>query len=307
MRALRGTRTMSKVIFVDTSKTARGGRRRKKPHACYDGEKTFEVYELTKLGNYNEIFIDSLFAEFYDEVLELLKRGVKVYYLKDTSILKKLRRQKGLKKSDIIDVILLANIPRDYFKQLTVEEMERRTKLDPLINKYELLTRRIAFLRQWIKNDGWDYGLSEVIKLMGKDKEDVARKIVEAISNNAIYREACKMLGVRDSVELAILVTKLPLHLPLVKLKGLLGFTPNKNKGRHYHELRWHVTALATCLYMNARKRVSVSEEIAEIVNYLPREKAIYRLGLMILKALRKAYFIAAEPLAGGSKSHKGR
>jgi len=46
---------------------------------------------------------------------------------------------------------------------------------------------------------------------------------------------------------------------------------------------------------------------VADFANYLPREKAIYRLGLMILKALRKAYFITTKTLAGGNKSHEGR
>ena len=52
------------------------------------------------------------------------------------------------------------------------------------------------------------------------------------------------MLGVRNSVELAILTVELPLHLPITRLKGLLGFTPNKNDGRYDHELRRHVAGL---------------------------------------------------------------
>jgi hypothetical protein len=52
---------------------------------------------------------------------------------------------------------------------------------------------------------------------------------------------------------------------------------------------------------------VGVSKGVADFANYLPREKAIYRLGLMILKALRKAYFITTKTLAGGNKSHEGR
>jgi len=50
---------MSRVVFVDTSRTARSGKKR--PHTCYNGERTFEVYKLTKLKKYNEIFIDALF------------------------------------------------------------------------------------------------------------------------------------------------------------------------------------------------------------------------------------------------------
>jgi len=136
---------------------------------------------------------------------------------------------------------------------------------------------------------------------MTRDKEDVARQIVNMVSSDTIYREACRVLGISNSVELAILVARLPLHLLLVKLRGLLGFTPSKNEGGYYHELRGDVTALAACLYINARKHVSVSEEVTGIANRLPKEKARYGLKLMILKTLRRAYFTTkVESLAGG-------
>jgi len=72
---------MSRAVFVDTSRTARGGKRRK-PHVCYDGKRIFKISKLTKLKDYDEIFIDTLFPEIYDEILQLLRRGNKVYYLK---------------------------------------------------------------------------------------------------------------------------------------------------------------------------------------------------------------------------------
>jgi hypothetical protein len=51
---------MSKVIFVDTSATAKSGKRRGKPHVCYDGGKIFETYELTKLKNYGTVILKGL-------------------------------------------------------------------------------------------------------------------------------------------------------------------------------------------------------------------------------------------------------
>jgi hypothetical protein len=46
-----------------------------------------------------------------------------------------------------------------------------------------------------------------------------------------VYREACKAFGVKESAELAILTVNLPLYLSLRKIKGLLGFTPDRNGG----------------------------------------------------------------------------
>jgi hypothetical protein len=84
-----------------------------------------------------------VFPQLYNEVLELLKKDIRVYLLKDTLKLKKLRMENGVEKTDENDAMLLSYIPRNYFRLLTVEEMERRIELDILINKYERLTRRI--------------------------------------------------------------------------------------------------------------------------------------------------------------------
>jgi len=127
---------------------------------------------------------------------------------------------------------------------------------------------------------------------MEKDKKEVAKKIIEILSNDTIYRKACRMLGVKDSVELAILTMELPLHLPITRLKGLLGYTPDKNKGRYNHNLRGHISRFAVILYVNTKKHMNVLEKAVEIVEHLPREKAIYRLELMTLKTLRKAYLL---------------
>jgi hypothetical protein len=48
-----------------------------------------------------------------------------------------------------------------------------------------------------------------------------------------IYRMACEELEIRNSIDVAILVTKLPLNWKLNRLKGLLGLVPHKS--RNYH------------------------------------------------------------------------
>jgi hypothetical protein len=131
---------------------------------------------------------------------------------------------------------------------------------------------------------------------MQNDANHISREIIREVAHNNIYREACRLLGVRDSVEVAILTVELPLHLHMRRLKGLLGFTPNKNEGRYDHRLRKHVAALATNLYLNAKKNANISDNIVEVINRLPKEKAIYKIQLMILKFLRIAYLLTANP-----------
>jgi hypothetical protein len=286
---------MAKIVYVDVSRTAINGKRKQKLHYVYDGQKVIKVRRLMKLRNADEIYIDSLFPEIYNEILELLKKGVKVYILKDLRVLKKLRLQNNLRKSDEVDAQLLSMIPRDGFKLLTINEIEFKMKMRPLINKYEKIVRWRATLKKLL-SQGFDYGFKESIRLMQNDANHISREIIREVAHNNIYREACRLLGVRDSVEVAILTVELPLHLHMRRLKGLLGFTPNRNEGRYYHRLRRHITALAVNLYVNAKKNVNISDTIIEIADRLPRERAIYRIQLMILKSLRIAYLLTTNP-----------
>jgi hypothetical protein len=284
-----------KIYYVDVSRTAVNGKRKQKLHYAFDGQKILKIRRLKKLKDASEVFIDSLFPEVYDDVLRLLKRGVKVYILKDTRMLKKLRKENNLKKSDEVDAQLLSIVPRDGFRLLTVEELEFKMKMRPLINKYEKIVRWRATLKSLL-SQGFDYDFRESIRLMENDCVRISRRIIREVANNDVYEEACRLLGVKDSVELAILTVELPLHLHMRRLKGLLGFTPNKNEGRYDHRLRKHVVALAANLYLNAKKNANISDTITEIVNRLPKEKAIYRIQLMILKSLRIAYLLTTNP-----------
>ncbi|MCL7389975.1 MAG: hypothetical protein LZ173_08635, partial [Thaumarchaeota archaeon] len=252
---------MAEVYYVDVSRTAVNGKRRQKLHYAFDGEKILKIRKLTRFRNAGEIHIDSLFPEVNDEILELLKKGTKVYLLKDTRVLKKLRRDNNLWKSDEVDAQLLSMIPRDGFRPLTVEELEFKMKMKPLINRYEKIVRWRATLRKLL-SQGFDYNFRESIRLMENDSRRIFREIIRELANNNVYREACKLLRLKDSVELAILTVELPLHLPMTRLKGLLGFTPNKNEGRYNHRLRKHVAALATNLYLNVKKNASISDTI---------------------------------------------
>jgi len=294
---------MAKVYYVDVAIPSDKKKKRKnKTHVVFDGCKVFGVKRLTELEDAVEVFIDALFSELYDEVLELLKGGVRVYLLKDTTKLKKLRVENNLKKSDENDATLLARIPREKFRSLTIEEMELRAKMWPLINKYERLVRWRKKLKKLVK-DGFNYSFRESIRLIEADRKRISREIVKQVTSlpiyGEVYKKACEILGVKESAELAILTIQLPLHLPMVRLKGILGLIPGGNRGRYYHELRTHVAGFAAGLYTRAKRRTNISDKVAEIVDRLPKRMALCRLQLMTLKALRIAYLMTIKPPAG--------
>jgi len=62
---------------------------------------------------------------------------------------------------------------------------------------------------------------------MEVDRVRISREIIKQVASLPIYgefyRRACEILGVKESVELAILTLELPLYLPMVRLKELLG------------------------------------------------------------------------------------
>jgi len=67
---------MARVYYVDTAiPSDRKKRKKHKTHVVFDGDRTFKVNRLTELEDAGEVFIDTLFPEIYDEVVELLRRG----------------------------------------------------------------------------------------------------------------------------------------------------------------------------------------------------------------------------------------
>jgi hypothetical protein len=135
-------------------------------------------------------------------------------------------------------------IPREYFRELTVGEVELKIAVRPLINRYEWVVEKRKILKQW-KNRGYYYGFRESIRAMESDRKKTGREIVKIVRKSIykdVYRRVCNELQMRGSVEIAILVMELPLTSGVDKLKAYLGFTPTKNNGQYNHRLRRHLT-----------------------------------------------------------------
>ena len=295
---------MARVYYVDVAIPADKKKRgREKIHAVFDGSRVFRVGRLTELEGASEVYVDTLFPEIYDEILELLRRGVGVYLLKDITKLKKLRIENNMKKSDENDAMLLARIPKEMFRPLTVEELEIKARMRPLIRKYERVMRWKKTLKRLVKS-GFNYNFKESLRLMNMDRKNISKEIIRQVSAlpiyGQIYKRASEALGIKESAELAILTLELPLHLPLVRLKRLLGMIPGRNGGKYNHRLRSHIASFAAALYANAKRQANVSDGVVEIVKHLPKKQAIYKLESMTLKALRIAYLMTMESLAGG-------
>jgi hypothetical protein len=95
---------MARIYCIDV---AVPNDKRRKLHVVFDGERTFGIRKLTELKDASEVFIDTLNSKLYDEILELLKKDVKVFLLRGTKLIKRLREENGLRKSDEVDARLL--------------------------------------------------------------------------------------------------------------------------------------------------------------------------------------------------------
>jgi len=278
----------NRIYFVDVAIPAdRKGRRRDKMHAVFDGSRVFRVRRLTELEDASEVYIDAIFPQIHEELMELIKKDVKVFSLRDTRILKRLREENHVRKSDEVDARILSIIPRNHFKQLTLEEL----RLLQLINMYEKYTEWKRIIRQWVAAYP-QTPFKKYVRELRSIRDEYGRRIIEEVMKNedyaAIYRIVCDELGVRDSVEVAILVARLPLNRKFGRLRGLLGLTPHKNKN-YNHRLRGHLSSLAAAIYINNR-RCGVGARLFEGINRTPRGKALYTLQLRILKILKRAW-----------------
>ena len=287
-----------RIYFVDAAIPADKKKRGKsKSHMVFDGSRVFRVGRLTELEDAGEVYVDAMFPQIHEELMELIEKGVKVFLLRDTRILKRLREENHVRKSDEVDARILSIIPRNHFKQLTLEEL----RLLQLINMYKKYTEWKRIIRQWAAAYPQTL-LKKYIREIHSIQDEYGRRIIKEIMRNedyaAIYRMTCDGLGVRDSVEVAILVARLPLNWKLRRLKGLLGLTPHGNKN-YNHRLRNHLSRLAATIYIN-NGRYGICAKLFDGMNRAPKSKALYMLQLRILRILKRAWQQRQRMLAGG-------
>jgi len=271
---------MGKRYYVDVAIPE--GKRRKK-HAVYDGEKVFKIDDLRKLPDAEEVYLDALFLRIFDEVKMLLEKGVRVYILARTDVLKIVRQANGLMKNDENDAVALSMVSPTWFRELTLDGL----LLEMDIARYRKLSRIISTLRKW-RTDGDLSGdvAAQLTSQLCAEKESVRRGIVKRVRldpfHGEMYRRAMGALGLsKGAATIAVLMVKLPLHLNMNlnmnKLKVYLGFTPEAKKtGGYNHELRsW----LARCAATTCLKKKKIYNR-----------KAIYKTELTILKTLKRIY-----------------
>jgi hypothetical protein len=71
------------------------------------------------VGPGDQLFVDTLPVQHTDGVIELLRRGVEVYYLRRLTLIEKMRGELRLPKSARRDIKALMNIEERWFRRVT--------------------------------------------------------------------------------------------------------------------------------------------------------------------------------------------
>lgn len=275
--------TERKIYYVDVANAGK----KNKLHAVFDGKMVFKVRRLMELEDADEIYVDMLFPENYSEVLKMLEKDIKIFLLTETKLIKKLRVQNNVRKTDENDSKVLSLISKECFRNVSVEEIRRRMEMQPLIAKYEVLTRRIKTLKQWLKDGQTSEEIrKEIVKTsreFEKERSKIGREIISVLGEN--YRKILEKIGLRGSVEAAILLTYLDLSRGINKLLTYCWRSRKVNE---------HLSKLVYSIYRHYLRGDAVPEAyrkfIEESRGKLSRRQLLVRLKRMVIKDLRRAY-----------------
>jgi hypothetical protein len=101
-------------------------------------------------GPGDRLFMDTLPVQHTDGSIELLRRGVEVYYLRRLTLLKRMRREHKLPKTARGDIKTLMNIEERWFRRVTEDFLVLRRMIlayrsllrshQRLLNKYRALS-----------------------------------------------------------------------------------------------------------------------------------------------------------------------
>jgi hypothetical protein len=148
-------------------------------------------------GPGDKLFMDTLPVQHTDGAIELLRRGVEVYYLRRLTLLKKVRGEHKLPKSARGDIKVLMSIEERWFRRVTEDFLVLRRMIlayrsllkthQQLLNKYKALS------------DVEKVVLKPAISSIEKQMVEMARQIAEEAGKRyPAYNRLVEALGVSD-------------------------------------------------------------------------------------------------------------
>jgi len=197
-----------------------------------------DSFDEVPAGPGDQLFVDTIPLSHTDGVLDLLRRGVEVYYLRRLTMIRKRREELRLPKTARGDIKSLMSIEDRWFKRVTEDFLVLRRMIaayrsllrthQQLINKYKALSdaeRKVLRLAITIIEEQMDALAKQIAVEAGRRYPAYNRLVDElSISGNISAMEA-----------LAELVTYLDPSKGFRKTKNLLGlFRPARGRRKTY-------------------------------------------------------------------------
>jgi hypothetical protein len=146
-------------------------------------------------GPGDKLFMDTIPPQHTDGSIELLRRGVEVYYLRRLTLIEKIRREHKLPKSSRGDIKALMSIEERWFRRVTEDFLVLRRMIlayrslskthQQLLNKYRALS------------DAEREVLKPAISSIEKQMEEMARQIAEEAGRRyPSYNGLVELLGI---------------------------------------------------------------------------------------------------------------
>jgi hypothetical protein len=238
-------------------------------------------------GPGDKLFMDTLPPQHTDGAIELLRRGVEVYYLRRLTLLEKIRREHKLPKSVRGDIRALMSIEERWFRRVTENFLVMRRMIlahRSLLKTHQQLLNKYRALSETEKGV-----LKPAISYIEKQMKGVARMIVEEAGKRyPAYNRLVDELGIRGNIKaqeaLAELIAYLDPSKGFRKTSNLLGlFKPIRGGRKIYSGHLRRALQRLTVSANNIRTRqltTKMEKEVLSRVWRMYRQEALGRLAI---------------------------
>jgi len=228
-----------------------------------DGKAFRHVDSLGEIpaGPGDRLFMDTLPPQHTDGAIELVRKGVEVYYLRRLTLIGKVRRELRLPKSSRGDIKALMKIEERWFRRVTEDFLVMRRMI--LAYRSLLVTRQQLMNKYRALSDAERVVLKPAISSIEKQMEEMAKKITEEAGKRyPAYNMLLEGLGIDGSLAGREALTELLTYVDFANsslrgLKKLLGlYKPIRlakkvNWKLYNRKLHQATTRLALAYYKN--------------------------------------------------------
>ncbi len=186
----------------------------------------------------DRVFVDVIPLHHTDGAVELLRRGVEVYYLRRLTLVKKRREELKLSKTTRSDIKALMSIEEKWFRRVSEDFLVMRR----MVATYRTLLKTHQQLMNKYKavSDTERYAIKPAIKAIEEQMDELARQISEEAGRRyPAYNRLVDELGIGGNVSameaLAEILTYIDPLKGFIKTVSLLGlFKPVRGKKKIY-------------------------------------------------------------------------